>query len=97
MMDLLDLAQMENSTFQLNKQFFSLNDVISKAFDVVGHIASKKRVILECKSPSERDSTYFSSVNGDETRFLQVIINFLSNSLKFSQEGSKIIVHTKIK
>jgi signal transduction histidine kinase len=67
-----------------------------KAFGVVEHVASKKRVKLECKSPNELDKAYFSSVNGDETRFLQVIINFLSNSLKFSEVDSKIIVHTNI-
>lgn len=70
--------------------------MIKKAFDVVGHIANKKNVTLECQSSNERDSNYFSSVNGDETRFLQVLINFLSNSLKFSEVGSKIIVYTKV-
>jgi signal transduction histidine kinase len=30
---------------------------------------------------------------GDKNRFVQVIINFLSNSLKFSDQGSKIILH----
>jgi signal transduction histidine kinase len=87
---------MENSTFKLSKSFFSLNEVINKAFEVVDHVASKKKVTLECKSPNELSKAYFSSINGDETRFLQVIINFLSNSLKFSKAGSKIIVHTNI-
>jgi len=44
MMDLLDLAQMENNTFKLNKVYFSLYDVIEKAFGVVGHVADKKMV-----------------------------------------------------
>lgn len=42
MMDLLDLAQLDNSTFKLNKKFFSLHDVIQNAFGVVGHIADRK-------------------------------------------------------
>lgn len=33
---------------------------------------------------------------GDENRFLQVIINFLSNSLKFSNTGSKIRIFLRI-
>ena len=32
MMDLLDLAQIEKSTFKLNKEFFSLFDVIKQVF-----------------------------------------------------------------
>ena len=35
MMDLLDLAQMENSTFRLNKSFFSMHDVVNTAFGIV--------------------------------------------------------------
>lgn len=39
MMDLLDLAQLENNTFKINKEVFSLFNVIKNAFMVVQHIA----------------------------------------------------------
>jgi signal transduction histidine kinase len=42
MMDLLDLAQIENNTFKLNKAFFSLPEAIANAFQVVGHNAESK-------------------------------------------------------
>ena len=32
MMDLLDFAQIEKNTFKLNKEFFSIFDVIQQAF-----------------------------------------------------------------
>lgn len=35
LMDLLDLAQMENYSFKLNKQFFNMNEIIKKSFSVV--------------------------------------------------------------
>ena len=38
---------MENSTFKLNKGFFSMFDVINTAFILVGHVAEKKKVVLE--------------------------------------------------
>jgi hypothetical protein len=44
MMDLLDLAQMENNTFKLNKSYFSIMGVIERAFSVVSHVADKKSV-----------------------------------------------------
>jgi hypothetical protein len=37
---------MENSTFKLNKEFFSIFDVINRAFSLVGHVAEKKNVTL---------------------------------------------------
>ena len=44
----------------------------------------------------EDESLYFDNIRGDENRCLQIIINFLSNSLKFSNRGSKIIVALKV-
>ena len=46
MMDLLDLAQMENSTFRLNKSFFNISKIIQKAFGVVRHVAELKKIEL---------------------------------------------------
>lgn len=96
MCDLLDLAQMENNTFKLNKAFFSFPDLIKKAFSVVSHVAQKKSVqLIQCDIPPQ-EQAYYNEVYGDQGRFLQVIINFLSNSLKFSENGSKIEVFLKI-
>ncbi len=43
-MDLLDLAQMENNTFKLNKDFFSIFDVIDNAFKILSHVSQNKRI-----------------------------------------------------
>lgn len=45
-MDLLDLAQMENSTFKLNKSFVNISNIVQKAFNIVGHVADLKNVSL---------------------------------------------------
>lgn len=44
MMDLLDLAQMENNTFKMNKSFFSFFEAIDQAFSVMSHLAKQKQV-----------------------------------------------------
>lgn len=36
MLDLLDLAQLENKSFKINEEFFNLHEVIKNAFSVVG-------------------------------------------------------------
>jgi len=48
MMDLLDHAQMENNSFKVNNEYFNLHEIINKAFGVVGHVASNKKVSLQC-------------------------------------------------
>jgi K+-sensing histidine kinase KdpD len=55
MMDLLDLAQMENSTFKLNKAFYSLPDAILNAFQVVKHNAMYKNLELVEPTISDKD------------------------------------------
>ena len=62
----------------------------------MAHIASKKNVRLVVAPVSEQDSVFLNNINGDENRFLQVIINFLSNSLKFSNKDSEIIIHLEV-
>lgn len=96
MMDLLDLAQMENCSFKLNKEYFNITEIIKKAFGVVQHVANLKEVELVEVPVNEYEAMYLSAVYGDEGRIMQVLINFLSNSLKFSNKGGKVILNLKM-
>ena len=60
MMDLLDLAQVENNSFRLNHETFSLLDIISNAFVVVTHAASRKKVNLVLPQLEPKDAAFFS-------------------------------------
>jgi hypothetical protein len=60
---------MENSTFKLNKSFFSMFEVIESAFGVVSHVADKKEVELEFRETSEVEIPYYSELFGDQSRF----------------------------
>jgi hypothetical protein len=61
---------MENSTFKLNKSFFSMFDVVESAFGVVSHVAEKKEVALEFTPNSEKETPYYSELFGDQSRFM---------------------------
>ena len=84
---------MEKNTFRLNKDYFSMFEVINLAFNMVTHIAQKKNVSLKPPLTDPKEAQFYMQIYGDKNRFLQVIINFLSNSLKFSNNGSEIHLH----
>ena len=87
---------MEKNTFRVNQNFFSIVDCVASAFDVVRHVANKRHITLVPPNIASTDLPYLVAVNGDQDRLMQVIINFLSNSIKFSNESSKICVHLQL-
>lgn len=88
--DLLDLAKMENSSFNLNQSYFNLlEDVISKSVATLSHMIKEKNITVQVtntrtKELQEGVEHYLRSVYGDKSRFLQIMLNFLSNALKFT-------------
>ena len=96
MMDLLDLAQLDSNTFRVNKEIFSVLTVVKDAFSVVGHIARLKEITLELPTLKQEELNIFKSIKNDKSRLMQALVNLLSNSLKFSNKGSKITTALKI-
>jgi len=94
-LDLLDLAQLENRNLRINNQYFNLHDIVEQAFMVINHLSTHKSISLEKKVELDKE-VFFKTLFGDERRFLQILINFLSNAIKFSQKGSKVIVAFKL-
>jgi hypothetical protein len=60
----------------------------------VEHHASLKTISFESKISQ---SKFFTNLYGDERRYLQILVNFLSNSLKFSPRNSSITVALDVK
>lgn len=96
MMDLLDLAQIENNTFKLNKAFFSLSDAVTQAYSVVQHNADRKGLQLVGPLIQPEMQQFFDAVYCDKSRLIQVVVNFLSNSIKFSNQNSKIVISLNV-
>lgn len=96
MTDLLDLAQTENNTFKVQEEIFELPKLIDDSFKMVAHVASLKKVKLEGPELNKDQQMIFNSLSGDKNRLRQVLVNLLSNSLKFSDSGSKITVSLNI-
>ena len=94
MLDLLNLAQFESGTFRINNGYFNLINLIQNSFKMLEHFSSKKNITFEIQV--EGDNLCFQQIHGDEMRYQQILLNFLSNSIKFSPKHAKIIVGLKV-
>ena len=87
---------MESNCLKLNLGVFDLHALIQKAFGLVRHLAKDKNIALIAEVEDENLRHVFCFVNGDEGRYLQFLVNFLTNAFKFSNRNSKIKIKLKI-
>ena len=94
--DLISLAETENDNFQLHNEYFDLLDTITMAFRVVRHTALKKEVQLIGPHLPRSKQLYFRRVLGDQQRYLQFLVNFLSKAIEHSPEKEQVSVHLQL-
>ncbi|TNV83306.1 hypothetical protein FGO68_gene9762 [Halteria grandinella] len=90
--DILDLSQMEAKSIILNIQECSLRNLVQECMRVFQMKAQDKGIKLEIQN---EDSMYWPpKLNIDENRTKQIIINLLSNALKYTVKGHVLITTT---
>ena len=81
--DILDFSKIESGRLELENQPFSLRESISSNLDLVAAAAAEKGLALACHFPPDLPE----QVVGDVTRFRQILVNLLSNGVKFTEKG----------
>ena len=81
--DLLSLDQLEEGNLQLDKAPCSLLGIIEASVNSVGGLALKKQISINqhCED---------IELNADKRRMVQVLVNLLTNAIKFSPRQSAI-------
>jgi len=80
--DILDLSKIEAGKLTLEKVNFQLNQFIDNLIFLFSAVASKNQVTLN-KNIAPDVPPYLM---GDDTRIMQILSNFLSNAIKFTEE-----------
>ena len=94
--DLLDMAKLENKAFSLQEEYFSLPETIFQTLQICLTSAKKKGITLNACITRQIDLELVHMVMGDKARYQQILMNFISNSLKFTPEGGSITVQIDI-
>ena len=85
--DILDMSRIEAGKVELENKVFSLRGLADRLYDMFAKQLQSRGIRYEVNL---EDMT-IDSVVGDELRISQVIINFLSNAVKFTSEGEIIV------
>ncbi len=82
--DILDFSKIEANKLQLESTPFSLKNTIDSIVSDFQPAASEKGLTLNC----EYDDNLWDNWEGDPVRIKQVLLNLMSNAIKFTQQGS---------
>uniref|UniRef100_UPI002811FF3E CHASE3 domain-containing protein n=1 Tax=Phenylobacterium sp. TaxID=1871053 RepID=UPI002811FF3E len=83
--DLLDMQKIAAGKMDLNMVELDLREVAGSAIEAIGGYARERKVSLALEAPAAP-----MRVRGDADRLVQVLVNFLSNAVKFSPEGAEV-------
>ena len=81
--DILDFSKIEAGRLDVESAAFVLRECIGSALDLVRHRAGEKKLKLVVAIADDVPLT----VKGDSTRLRQILLNLLSNALKFTEAG----------
>ena len=85
--NLLDLAKLETGMLELNFTKFDFLTVIESVASDVTTLLDDKHLILDVKKGTE-----ITMLNADQDKITQVLLNLVSNAIKFSDSDEKIIL-----
>lgn len=84
--DVLDLSRIEAGKLEFRCEAVSLSVLVMEACESLAAIAAEKRIRVE------QQTTPAVKARVDPARFKQILYNYVSNALKFTNEGGQVTV-----
>ena len=85
--DILDLSKVEAGKMELHYSEFSMDSVFEEAKAVLTPLAQDKSLEIEFRIEA------VSTIEADRSRLIQILYNLVSNAIKFTPEGGKVLVN----
>lgn len=87
--DVLDLVKLERGDFSLDRHEVAPHEVASAVAEAFEAIAQKRLIDLSLDVP------VLPPVEADPVRLKQVLYNLVSNALKFTPEGGRVVIQAR--
>ena len=86
--EVLEIARIETGRIQLSVEPVCLADALSEALDIIRPLASQRRMQIERNDFAAPDT----NILADRQRLKQVLLNILSNAVKYNRDGERIVI-----
>jgi len=90
--DILDLAKAEAGKLTLNLEEVHVGKAIAKCVTILSDRATKGKVVIALDVPRN-----LPPLMADRLRFIQIVLNILSNAVKFTEEGGKVHIRASLR
>jgi PAS domain S-box-containing protein len=81
--DILDFSKIEAGKLQLEEKYFSIKKLVADLISTIQFKAIEKNIGLVV----DLDNRIPASLSGDQLRLNQILLNLISNAIKFTQNG----------
>lgn len=88
--DILDISKIESGRLPLHKRVTDMNQILRNSFSFYKNMAKQKDIEFNLDIPKHKIKIYL-----DSDRIEQVLINLISNALKFNKEGGSLRIKLK--
>ena len=85
--DILDFSKIEAERMELEETTFEIRAVIESVLELIGPLASRKGIEVA----AEVDAAVPLAAIGDAGRLRQILLNLLTNAVKFTEEGEVVL------
>lgn len=90
--DVLDMSRIESGKVSINAKDESLTEIVESISDIIHEEANKKKIDVSVDCDVQNDY-----VKCDKLRLNQILINILSNAIKYTQAGGAVVFNLKEK
>ena len=86
--DLLDTSRIENGKLKFNESLFNFNKLLKESVEMISQIYPDFKISVTGESNV--------LIRGDETRLEQVILNYMTNAIKYSPDVRELELHSSV-
>ena len=88
--DILDLSRAETGTLSVTFEALNLGKIIEKALNIVAGQAHERKIDVYTDLPEKMPKIY-----ADRVRLMQILLNLVSNAIKFTNEGGQVTIRAR--